>query len=155
MPDETQNEPGTTPEPRHGDSPGELREASPASAAAAGSEEPAQATAKVVYCTQCGSRMRPEDRYCHDCGWNVETDTPPPQPSRVVNPSDRNRLAALLLAILLGWLGAHRFYVGKIGTGFAFLFTLGFLSIGVIYDLVLIATGEFRDAQGRRVVNWD
>jgi TM2 domain-containing membrane protein YozV len=52
-------------------------------------------------------------------------------------------------------MGAHRFYVGKIGTAFAFLFTLGFLYIGVIYDLVLIATGEFRDAQGRRVVNWD
>jgi TM2 domain len=153
MPDEAQNEPSTTPEPQHGDQEAESHQASPIPDSAGG-QAPMGAPA-VVYCTQCGSRMRPEDRFCHACGWDVETDTSPLQPSRVANPSDRNRLAALLLAILLGWMGAHRFYVGKIGTGLVFLFTMGFLYIGVIYDLVLIATGEFRDDQERRVVRWD
>ena len=31
--------------------------------------------------------------------------------------SGRSRLATLLLCFFLGWLGVHRFYVGKVGTG--------------------------------------
>jgi TM2 domain-containing membrane protein YozV len=31
--------------------------------------------------------------------------------------SEKNFVAALLLCLLLGGLGVHRFYVGKIGTG--------------------------------------
>jgi TM2 domain-containing membrane protein YozV len=97
--------------------------------------------------------MGPGDHFCHSCGWNSRVSLPPVRV--VVNPSDRSRLAALLLCVLLGWLGAHRFYVGKVGTGVLWLFSLGFLGIGVIYDLVLIATGEFRDDQNRRVVHWE
>jgi TM2 domain-containing membrane protein YozV len=51
--------------------------------------------------------------------------------------------------------GAHRFYVGKTGTGLLWLFTLGFLGIGVVYDIIFIATGEFRDDSERRVVRWE
>ncbi len=107
----------------------------------------------IVYCVRCGATMSPGDLFCHSCGWNAEK--PLPAIRVAVNPSDRNRLATLLLCLLLGWLGAHRFYVGKIGTGILWLCTLGFLGIGVIYDLVLIATGEFRDDQRRRVVHWE
>ena len=32
--------------------------------------------------------------------------------------SDKTFMAALLLCLFLGGLGAHRFYVGKTGTGF-------------------------------------
>jgi len=39
--------------------------------------------------------------------------------------SPKSRLAALLLCALLGVLGVHRFYVGKIGTGILMLVTLG------------------------------
>ena len=65
-----------------------------------------------------------------------------------------NRLAALLLCICIGVFGAHRFYVGKTGTGILYLFTFGLFTIGAIYDLVLIGTGEFRDSDGRKVVYW-
>jgi len=42
--------------------------------------------------------------------------------------------AAWLLLVLLGWLGIHRFYMGKWGTGLLYLFTLGLFGIGLIYD---------------------
>lgn len=61
---------------------------------------------------------------------------------------------ALVLNALLGVFGAHRFYVGKTGTGVAMLFTLGGCGLWWLYDLVLIVGGEFRDAEGRRVVHW-
>jgi TM2 domain-containing membrane protein YozV len=42
--------------------------------------------------------------------------------------------AAWLLLTFLGIFGAHRFYMGKIGTGILYLLTLGLLGIGIIYD---------------------
>lgn len=69
-----------------------------------------------------------------------------------VSPS--NRLIAFLLLLFLGYLGVHRFYVGKVGTGLLMLFTLGGLGIWVFVDFILILAGAFRDKQGRRVLNW-
>ncbi len=62
--------------------------------------------------------------------------------------SDRPFLVVLLLCILLGVLGVHRFFVGKIGTGLLLLFTGGGFGVWWIVDLVLIATGNFRDREG-------
>lgn len=42
--------------------------------------------------------------------------------------------AAWVLLTFLGFFGAHRFYLGKIGTGLLYLFTLGLFGIGIIYD---------------------
>ena len=48
-------------------------------------------------------------------------------------PIDYN--AAWLLLTFLGYLGAHRFYMGKIVTGLLWLFTGGLLGFGWLYDL--------------------
>ena len=64
----------------------------------------------------------------------------------------KSRMVALLLAIFLGMLGAHRFYVGKWGTGLIWLFTLGILGVGWIVDIVRIVIGSFRDKYGRMLV---
>lgn len=128
-------------------------EAGPADAADP-QEESAPKT-KTVFCVACGAEMDRSDKFCHACGWDRRVPpTPPPQRPVDPNPSPYNRLAALLLCLILGFLGLHRFYVGKVGTGLLWLFTLGFLSVGVIFDLVLISTGEFRDAEQRRVLRW-
>lgn len=48
----------------------------------------------------------------------------------------------------------HRFYVGKVGTGILQLLTLGGLGIWALIDFIIIVVGQFRDAQGRLLVNW-
>lgn len=118
-------------------------------------EQRPETSATIVYCSRCGGVMGASDRFCHVCGWEVGASEAPRMPAPVVNPSDRNRLTALLLCIFLGWVGAHRFYVGKVGTGLIWLFTFAFLGVGVIYDLIFLATGEFRDDRERRLVRWD
>ena len=68
--------------------------------------------------------------------------------------SRRSRLVALLLCWFFGVLGAHRFYVGKVGTGVLMLLTLGGLGIWAFIDLILIVVGSFRDDEGRLVFVW-
>ena len=63
--------------------------------------------------------------------------------------SDKGFVPALLLCFFLGSLGIHRFYVGKIGTGFLMLLTFGGLGIWTIIDFVMIAVGSFKDVEGR------
>ncbi len=58
-------------------------------------------------------------------------------------------VAALLLCLFLGMLGAHRFYVGKIGTGVLQILTLGgFFGVWVLIDLVMIIIGRFTAKDG-------
>ena len=45
---------------------------------------------------------------------------------------------AWIFFILLGVLGVHRFYQGKLFTGLAFFFTAGFVGFGLIYDLLTL-----------------
>lgn len=65
--------------------------------------------------------------------------------------SEKSFVAALILCLLLGTLGVHRFYVGKIGTGIIWLLTLGFLGIGALVDIIVIAVGNFKDKQGKYI----
>jgi len=71
------------------------------------------------------------------------------------NASPKSRLVALLLCFFLGFLGVHRFYVGKTGTGILMILTFGgFCGIWVLIDLVMILVGAFTDKQGRRLFHW-
>lgn len=49
--------------------------------------------------------------------------SPPPavRPEPAAAPDDRNRYIAALIAFLIGPLGIHRFYLGRIGSGIAML----------------------------------
>jgi TM2 domain len=75
--------------------------------------------------------------------------------TRPLDPSDKSRGVATALAALLGPFGAHRFYVGKTGSGVLMATTLGGLGLWWLYDLIVVAAGDFRDVQGRRVSRWD
>jgi len=52
--------------------------------------------------------------------------------------NQKSKTTALVLCIFLGWLGVHRFYVGKTGTGILWLLTWGIGGIGWFIDLFLV-----------------
>jgi TM2 domain-containing membrane protein YozV len=58
----------------------------------------------------------------------------------------------LLLCFFLGSFGVHRFYAGRIGSGILMLLTIGGLGIWTLIDFVMIATGHFKDGQGKKIV---
>ena len=57
-----------------------------------------------------------------------------------------------LLALFLGWLGAHRFYLNS-PKRFLMLFTLGGLGIWALIDCVIILCGKFKDGDGVAIPN--
>jgi tRNA A-37 threonylcarbamoyl transferase component Bud32 len=80
---------------------------------------------------------------------------PPTLPGAVVpDASDKIILPAFLLAFFFGVFGAHRFYVGKIGTALLQLFTCGGFGIWATIDWILLVCGVFTDSGGRRMTNW-
>lgn len=118
-------------------------------------------------CPKCGTQF--DANFCPNCGTSATQQTyqqpyqqpytyqqpPYAAPNVVINNVNANsmigpksKIAALLLCIFLGGLGIHRFYVGKVGTGIIYLCTAGLFGFGVLVDIILIATGGFRDANG-------
>lgn len=63
--------------------------------------------------------------------------------------SVKSRWLALVLCFFFGALGVHRFYVGKVGTGILWLFTLGLCGFGVLIDFLMILFGSFTDSSHR------
>lgn len=68
--------------------------------------------------------------------------------------SDKKRLPAFLLCFFFWFLGAHRFYVGKIGTGIIWFLTLGVVGIGALIDFIMIIVGSFKDKEGKKLEDW-
>ena len=66
--------------------------------------------------------------------------------------SPKSGLTTFILCFFFGFLGIHRFYVGKIGTGILMLLTMGGLGFWVLYDLFSIVCKNFTDAQNRPVL---
>ena len=66
-------------------------------------------------------------------------------------PSTTDWLTLFLLTFFVGVLGVHRFYVGKIGTGFLMLLTLGGLGVWFLVDLILVVTGQFTNKDGQKI----
>jgi len=68
--------------------------------------------------------------------------------------SPKSRLATTLFAWFLGQFGAHRFYLGKIGTAIAMLLTFGGLGIWALVDFIMAVAGIMKDKEGRVIKNW-
>lgn len=106
-----------------------------------------------MYCPKCGKMIGEESVFCQYCG--VQLGAAGPQVVNVVNNvyqrdliSEKNKWVAFVLCLILGVIGIHRFYVGKIGTGVLWLFTGGMFGIGWLVDLIMIVTDNFRDGYG-------
>ena len=69
------------------------------------------------------------------------------------NVSNKDWLTTLLLCFFLGYLGIHRFYVGKTGTAIVQLITCGGCGIWTLIDFIVICMGNFTDAEGKFIKN--
>jgi TM2 domain-containing membrane protein YozV len=99
-------------------------------------------------CRSCGQVISSLAPTCPHCGAPTGVKAWP------AGASPKSRLAALLLCWFLGMFGAHRFYVGKIGTGILQICTLGGLGVWTLIDFILIIVGSFKDKEGKPVVVW-
>ena len=79
---------------------------------------------------------------CPACG----APQPGTTPSAEVSP--KGFVPALVLCILLGGFGVHRFYLGKPISGIFMILTLGGFGIWTLIDLIRIAVGSFNDGDG-------
>ena len=68
--------------------------------------------------------------------------------------TEKKILPVFLLCFFLGCFGAHRFYVGKVGTGVLQLLTLGGLGIWALIDFIMIILGKFSDKEGNLITEW-
>ena len=96
-------------------------------------------------CKACGQKMPSDAFYCFNCGESFE------KPVYIFDRTDiqqshyehmgqwRNKWISLLLCVLFGWLGIHRFYEKRIGSGILYLFSFGIFGIGWIFDIFRLA----------------
>ena len=100
-----------------------------------------------MYCSNCGAEINDNAVVCVKCGCAVKRQE---SQTIIINESQsREWLVCLLLCFFLGYLGIHRFYVGKTGTGIAQLLTAGGCGIWALIDFIMILLGKFTDAEGR------
>jgi len=116
------------------------------------------------FCHACGAPTNPLAEICIKCGARL---TKP----AAVDVSPKSRLAVSLLAWFLGEFGAHRFYLGKIGTAIAMLVlgivgwsTIWVVGFGLIFlipvgiwaliDFIYAVSGNMKDKEGKLIKNW-
>ncbi|MHA1551728.1 MAG: NINE protein [Candidatus Heimdallarchaeaceae archaeon] len=134
------------------------------------------------FCANCGSIIEEGIKFCANCGTSVSERQPPQQPAAQptqpytpaqpyaaaaptytptqpgvpVGVSPLSRTVALLLCIFMGGIGVHKFYVGKVGTGIAYLLFswTGIPAFIAFIEIFIIANGTFRDDKGLPLVTW-
>lgn len=80
-----------------------------ASAAASVASENVPQSSK--FCSECGARISSKAEVCPKCGVRSTTS----------GTDGHNRTTAAVLALVLGGIGAHKFYLGKTGMGLVYL----------------------------------
>lgn len=109
-------------------------------------------TQNTKFCKHCGAKIPLEAIICTHCRCQVEEIRQPEQPSIVINNANtntnvnaamlgvrvKNKWVSFLLCLFLGYLGAHKFYEGKIGIGILYLITFGLFGIGWLIDCIAL-----------------
>ena len=93
----------------------------------------------LVKCAECGKEVSDTARRCPNCGFSSGAFS-----------GAKSKGLAIVLALFLGGLGIHKFYLGKIGLGFLYLiFCWTFIPalLGVL-DAIVLATRSEREFSG-------
>ena len=105
------------------------------------------------YCHECGENINLKAEICPKCGVR-QADSPKPKskPKPKVNSGEnKDGVITLVLCLFFGYLGVHRFFSGHIGIGIVQLLTAGGCGIWTLIDLIMIAAGSYKDADGNIV----
>lgn len=95
------------------------------------------------YCQNCGANLSHivhQRRFCPSCGQSCDV-TMQQHTTYVEIRGCRgpyNKWITFLLWLFLGFLGAHKFYEGKIFVGIIYALTAGLLGIGLFFDFFAI-----------------
>ena len=109
---------------------------------------------QMKFCKNCGAKIPAAAVMCTVCGCQVE-ELRQTQPQVVVNNTNtntnvntnvaagalkrpRDKWVAFLLCLFLGFVGAHKFYEGKVGMGILYILTVGLFGIGWIVDCIAL-----------------
>jgi TM2 domain-containing membrane protein YozV len=105
-----------------------------------------------MYCKHCGAEINDNAVVCVKCGCAVNDSF---YTEKVLDPkvSDKDWLITAILCLFFGYFGAHRFYVGKMGTAILMLLTCGGLGIWILIDFLTIISERFTDADGKVLKN--
>ena len=106
----------------------------------------------LINCKECGKQISDQAAACPNCGVPVAGLRPAETPVTVTVPKSRS--VAVLLAMLLGGVGAHKFYLHSPGWGVIYLLfcwtfipaIIGFLE-GLSY--LFVSDQEFQKKYGR------
>lgn len=99
-------------------------------------------------CKNCGKQISEDLKICTYCGEKVERenyDTENGTNNYEVSP--KNGMVCLLLLLFLGGFGAHRFYAGKIGSGFIRII-LSLFTIFIIFVVSVLSSLSYYDEVG-------
>lgn len=99
-----------------------------------------QQTAKginEIYCRSCGAVINKEAEICPKCGVRQSA-----AQASTTRSSKKSRVAAILLALFLGGIGAHKFYLGKADQGILYLcfFWTGIPALIALVEAIIYLT---------------
>jgi TM2 domain-containing membrane protein YozV len=98
-----------------------------------------QKTTDEKYCNSCGEVINKEAEICPKCG--VRQQSAPSTHSSTSTKTIKSKTVAGVLAILLGGIGVHKFYLGNVGVGIIYLiFAWTFIPeiIGIVEGIIYL-----------------
>ena len=111
---------------------------------------------ETKFCKECGQKIAKKAVICPHCGCQVEETKSEAAPQQIVinntNTNQnvnqnmnggipvgariKNKWTAFFLCLLIGYLGAHKFYEGRAGMGVLYLLSGGLFGIGWFIDTI-------------------
>ena len=113
-------------------------------------------------CKSCGAtryeKIGEHTYKCQYCGYKEEVffekdfepeveEVEEESPSPVEYKIPKYSLIKMIMCILFGYIGVHKFMEGKIVTGIIYMFTSGLFGIGYIVDLIIIISEFVKEYQ--------